>query len=102
VYSYGFGFSLIFFAVYCLIVGYLVFRSGYFPKVLGVLLQIAGLCYLTNSFALILAPDFADRIFPAILASFIGELSVALWLSVKGVHVVKWQEQANRLRLQVP
>jgi hypothetical protein len=98
VYSYGFGFSLIFFAVYCLVVGYLIFRSGYLPKALGVLLQIAGLCYLTNSFALLLAPDFADRIFPAILApAFIGELSLALWLAVKGVDVAKWQERANRL-----
>src|SRR5271165_5846263 len=51
-YSYGFGFSLIFFAGYCLVMGYLIVRSGYLPKALGVLLQIAGLCYLMNSFAL--------------------------------------------------
>lgn len=103
VYSYGFGFSLIFFACFCLVMGYLIFRSGYLPKALGVLLQIAGLCYLTNSFALLLAPGFANRIFPAILApAFVGELSLALWLSLKGVNVAKWQERANRLRLQVP
>jgi len=67
------------------------------------LLQIAGLCYLTNSFALLLAPDFEHRIFPAILApAFIGELSLALWLSLKGVDVAKWQERASALRLQVP
>jgi len=59
-YSYGFGFSLIFFAGYCLVMGYLIFRSGYLPRALGVLLQIAGLCYLMNSFALLLAP--ASRI----------------------------------------
>jgi hypothetical protein len=72
------GFSLVFFAEYCLIIGYLIFTSGYLPKALGVLLQIAGLCYLKNSLALLLAPGFQDRIFPAILASaFVGELSLA-------------------------
>src|SRR5437870_13178341 len=54
--SYGFGVSLIFFGCFCLVIGYLIFRSGYLPKALGVLMQIAGLSYLTNSFALILAP----------------------------------------------
>ncbi len=68
------------------------------------MLQIAGLCYVTNSFALLLAPDFQNRIFPAILApAFIGELSLALWLSLKGVDVAKWQERATALRpLQRP
>ena len=90
-YGYGFGVSLIFFGCYCLVMGHLIARSGYFPKALGVLLQIAGLCYLTNSFAQLLAPGFQDRIFPAILVpAFIGELSLALWLSVKGVDVAKW------------
>jgi hypothetical protein len=102
-YSYGFGVSLIFFACYCLVVGWLIVRSGYLPRALGVLLLIAGLCYLTNSFTLLLAPDFENRIFPAILVpSFIGELSLALWLSLKGVDVAKWKERVNPLRLQVP
>jgi len=101
-YSYGFGVSLLFFSGYCLVMGYLIFRSAYFPKVLGVLLQIAGLCYATNSFALVLAPEFADRIFFFILLpAFIGELSLALWLSFKGVNAAKWQEKASRSGLQV-
>src|SRR5580693_454129 len=87
-YSYGFGLSLIFFGGWCLVTGYMIFRSGYLPKTLGILLQLAGLCYLANSFALLLAPDFESRIFPAILLpSFIGELSLALWLTVKGVDI---------------
>lgn len=104
--GYGFGLSLIFFACFCLVMGYLIFRSEFFPKALGILLQIAGLCYLMNSFALLVAPHFADRIFPAILVpSFIGELSLALWLTVKGVDTAKWEEKAGAwarsLRLQV-
>jgi hypothetical protein len=88
--GYGFGISLIFFGFQCLVLGYLIFRSGYLPKFLGVLMQIAGLCYLTNSFALILSPALADRLFPAILLpAFIGEASLCLWLLVKGMNVSK-------------
>ena len=94
--SYGFGVSLIFFGCFCLVIGYLIFRSGYLPKTIGVLMQIAGVCYLTNSFALILAPAFANRIFPAILVpAFVGEASLCLWLLVKGVNVQRWEEQAS-------
>lgn len=92
----GFGIGLIFFGFTCLVNGYLIFRSGYLPKTIGVLIQIAGLCYLTNSFALLLAPKFAHIIFPIILVpAFIGELSFCLWLIVKGVNVPKWNKQVS-------
>ncbi|MGB9205613.1 MAG: DUF4386 domain-containing protein [Terriglobales bacterium] len=97
--DYGFGVGLIFFGCECLVVGYLIFRSGYLPKTLGVLMQIAGLCYPTNSFALLLAPTFANVIFPAILVpAFIGELSLCLWLLVKGVNLPKWELHAGVIR----
>jgi hypothetical protein len=93
--GYGFGIGLIFFGFECLVVGYLIFRSGYLPRVLGVLMQIAGVCYLTNSFALLVVPTFADILFPAILfPAFIAESSLCLWLIVKGINVVKWQEKS--------
>jgi Domain of unknown function (DUF4386) len=65
--SYGFGVSLLFFGCFCVIVGYLIFRSSYLPKTIGVLMQIAGVSYLTNSFALVLSPLIANRLFPVIL-----------------------------------
>lgn len=90
--GYGFGIGLIFFGFECLVVGYLIFKAEYLPKTIGVLMQIAGLCYLINSFALILVPAFADIIFPVILIpSFIGELSLCLWLLLKGVNITKWK-----------
>jgi hypothetical protein len=90
--AYGFGLGLIFFGFECLVLGYLIYLSDYLPKGIGIMMQIAGLCYLTNSFALVLAPKFADRIFPAILVpSFIGELSLCLWLIFKGVNMTKWK-----------
>lgn len=92
--GYGFSIGLIFFGCACLVYGYLIFRSGYLPRVLGVLMQIAGVCYLTDSFAEIIAPAFADAISPAILLPcFIAELSLCLWLLVKGVDLVKWNNR---------
>jgi hypothetical protein len=91
--GFGFGIGLIFFGVACLVRGYLIFRSGYLPKALGVLTLLAGLSYLTNSFALLLAPSFAASIFPAILMpAFIGELALCLWLIVKGVNLERWKQ----------
>jgi hypothetical protein len=81
----AFGIALIFFGVQCLIVGHLVRNSGYFPKVIGTLLQIAGLCYLINSFSQILFPSLP--LFPFILIpSLIGEGACCLWLLFKGVN----------------
>ena len=93
----GFGVALIFFGCVCLVDGYLIFRSVYLPRVIGVLMQIAGLCYLTNSFALILSPSLAHRLFPAILLpAFVGEASLCLWLLVKGVNAPRWKERASK------
>ncbi|HSK45260.1 MAG TPA: DUF4386 domain-containing protein [Candidatus Binatia bacterium] len=93
--DYGFGIDLIFFGCACLVYGYLLFRSGYFPRTLGVLMAIAGLRYLTNSFTLILAPTYSGRIFPILVLALIGELSLCLWLIVKGVNVQQWKEQVG-------
>jgi hypothetical protein len=89
--SLGFGIALIFFGVECVILGNLISRSGYMPKSIGVLMMVAGVCYGINSFALLLSPALSSRLFPAILIpSLIAELSLALWLLVKGVRVEKW------------
>jgi len=89
--DYGFGFGLMFFGAECLVVGYLIFRSGYFPRALGILMQVAGACYLANSFALVVSPPLASRLFPLILLPpFVAELSLALWLLVKGVDRTAW------------
>src|ERR1700693_1707678 len=93
--DYGFGIDLVFFGFACLVYGYLLFRSGYFPRTLGVLMAIAGLSYLANSFTLILAPAYAGTIFLIVVLALIGELSLCLWLMVKGVNVQRWKEQAS-------
>lgn len=85
IHNYGFGLGLIFFGFACLTYGYLLFKSEYFPKLLGVLVANAGLCYLINSGVLIAAPQYSGDVLPVLLFSLIGELSFSLWLIVKGV-----------------
>ena len=90
----GFGLGLIFFGMTCIASGYLIIRSEYLPKVLGMGMQLAGVCYLLNSFAQLLFPALAPRLFPAILLPpFVAELSMALWLLARGVNVPKWRER---------
>lgn len=97
--SNGFGFGLIFFGCGCLALGYLIRRAGYLPWILGALIQLAGACYLVNSFALILAPALAAALFPAImLVPFVAETSLALWLLVKGVDVPRWNARVAEMR----
>jgi hypothetical protein len=95
--DYGFGVGLIFFGFVCLGEGYLIFKSGFLPKIIGMLMALAGLCYLLNSFALLLAPDLEKILFPFLmLPCLVAELSFSLWLLVKGVDVQKWQEVQKR------
>lgn len=82
----GYAIALVFFGCYCIIVGYLIFRSAYMPRVLGFLYALAGLCYMISSFTGFLMPGFRNPLFPVILVpSFIGELAVCLWLLIMGV-----------------
>jgi Domain of unknown function (DUF4386) len=92
----AFNIALIFFGCTCLVNGYLIFRSGYLPKFIGILMQLAGLSYLTACSAALFAPTFADLIIPAILVPpLIGESSFCLWLLVKGVNIAKWKERVS-------
>lgn len=83
--GYGFALGLAFFGVACVLRGVLALRSGFLPPGLGVLLVLAGVGYVVNTFSLILAPDLAARLFPWILLpAFVGELAMAIWLLWKG------------------
>jgi hypothetical protein len=86
----GFGIALLLFGPFFLITGYLIFKSGYFPKTLGVLYQLAGPAYMINGLVLVLAPQFAGRAFVIMVVSFVGETSLALWLLIKGVRIERW------------
>ena len=95
--SVGFNIAMMFFGCSCVALGYLIFTSGLFPRALGVLMAIAGVSYLTLSTAQLLSPRLASMLFPSILVpAFIGELSFAVWLTVKGVNLARWREMTER------
>jgi hypothetical protein len=91
----GFSIGLVFFGFYCISLGYLIFKSTFLPRIIGVLLAIEGLCYLINSFANFLAPEFAAHFFAYLTASGVAEVSLMLWLLVIGVNDQRWNEQAS-------
>jgi len=78
----GWAIGLVFFGIHLVILGFLVFKSGYVPKVLGVLLVIAGAAYAADSFGRFLFPNYAVE-----LATFLGwgELLFMLWLLYIGL-----------------
>lgn len=88
--SQGYGIGLVFFGFYCILIGYVLFKSNALPKIIGVAYAIAGLCYLINSFTMFLSKGFANPLFLYLaIPIFIGELSLCLWLLIKGIDTSK-------------
>jgi hypothetical protein len=84
-FNFGFQIGLFLFSFHLGIVGYLAYRSGYVPRVLGVLLIIAGLGYLINSTGKILLPNYPAIIEQVLIApNVIGELAIVVWLAFRG------------------
>jgi Domain of unknown function (DUF4386) len=82
---------VVFFGVYCVLIGYLILKSTFLPRILGVPMALAGLGWLT-----FLSPPFANRLSPYnLVLGFVAELALCLWLLVMGVNVQRWQEQAS-------
>jgi hypothetical protein len=82
---------LVFFGFYCLLIGYLIFRSTFLPRALGALMAFAGLGWLT-----FLSPPLAKSLYPYNLApGIIGEGALTLWLMAFGVSVPRWGTPAG-------
>ena len=82
---------LVLFGFYCLLIGYLIFKSTFLPRILGVLMAIAGLGWLT-----FLSTPLAQYLSPYNLApGILGEGALTLWLLVVGVNEQRWKEQAS-------
>jgi hypothetical protein len=95
--SIGFTIGIAFLVPHVFILGYLIFKSGYFPKVLGILFIAAGFGYLFDSFALLLSSSYTTTpgIIQAVIA--ISEIAFPVWLLIKGVNLKGWQKRTAEL-----
>jgi hypothetical protein len=83
--------GLVFFGFYCLLIGILILRSTFLPRILGVLMVLAGLSYV-----LFLSPPLVRSLQPYILVfPAVGQISLTLWLLVVGLNVQRWAGQAS-------
>jgi hypothetical protein len=92
-YDYGTFAPTVFYGAAWVILGYLVIKSGYLPKIFGILLLLGGLGFVARSFALIVAPIYASSYLLLPLAA--GGVLLAVWLLVRGVNGKKWQERTT-------
>jgi hypothetical protein len=86
--------ALVFFGLFQLLIGYLIVRSTFLPRVLGALIALAGVGWLT-----FLAPPLANSLLTYLeVLGFLGEVPLMLWLVVMGVNAQRWREQTDRQR----
>jgi hypothetical protein len=94
---WGANIALIFHGLYCLLIGFLVFRSDFLPRILGTMMAIAGLAWLTN-----LSIPTTDHLAPYnVIAGFIGEGMLMLWLLLIGLNGQRWNMQASTVAAPV-
>jgi hypothetical protein len=93
-YRNGFMIAQLFFSAWLLPLGYLVFKSGFLPKLLGVLLMADFLAVLMWFLQFFLFPGFEAISYPGMAVSFIAEIGITLWLLIKGVDVERWKKVA--------
>ncbi|HRK72537.1 MAG TPA: DUF4386 domain-containing protein [Micropepsaceae bacterium] len=91
--AHGYTIALIFFGGFGLSVGYLLLRSSFLPRALGVFMVIAGACYFANSMLHFVAPELSSIVL--LLPVLLGEGSLTLWLIFAGLNEAKWRAQAE-------
>ena len=96
--SIGFTIGIAFLVPHVLILGYLIYQSGYFPKVLGILFIAAGFGYLFDATGLLLVSSYTTT--PGLIATVIAvaEISFPIWLLVKGVNTAGWEDRTLALQ----
>jgi hypothetical protein len=90
----GFMIAQIFFAAWLLPLGYLVYKSGFLPKLLGVLLIADFFAILLWFFQFFLFPEYEALSYPGLATSFVAEAGLTLWLLIKGVNAERWHMRA--------
>ncbi len=92
----GYDLGLVFFAFNCLLVGVLVARAEFLPRIIGYAIGCSGVVYLVGSAARFVAPEFAAAFAPAYVIPLLAETALCVWLLVKGLDARAWSAQAAR------
>jgi hypothetical protein len=93
----GVNIAIVFVGFYCLLFGYLIFRSTFLPRILGVMMGFGGFGWLTY-----VSPPLVNYLSPYNLAfGLLGQGSVMLWLLVMGVNDQRWKEQASAAGMRI-
>jgi hypothetical protein len=93
-YQIGFMISQIILNLWLFPLGYLVFKSGFLPRILGIMLIIDGFGMVIWSFQFFYFPGYETISYLFLVVSFIAEGSLCLWLLIKGVNVEQWERRA--------
>ncbi|MEO1668280.1 MAG: DUF4386 domain-containing protein [Chloroflexota bacterium] len=93
--SFGFTLGIAFLVIHVVALGVLIFQSGYFPRLLGVLFLLAGLGYLVETTAILFVDGYTET--PGLVAFVIAapELAFPIWLLVRGVNRTRWAEKTS-------
>ncbi len=94
----GLDIALAFFGFDCMVTAYLIYKSTFLPRILGILLAIEGVGYLINSFTLFIVPAMQAKIFPYFVATGLAEVALALWLLIVGLNSTAWDAMAAAAR----
>jgi hypothetical protein len=94
-YAYGFSIGIVFLVLHAFALGYLIYRSGYFPKVLGVLFMVAALGYLVDGLFHLLVAGYVKGAVHVALPIALSEIAFPLWLLFKGVNAERWEGRAT-------
>lgn len=93
----GFGVEMVYFGCQIVSMGYLIVRSRFIPRAIGVLLLLAGSSYIIVSFTSFVSPVLGPRLLPLIVPiALLGEGALALWLLFRGVNVEQWRSMTDR------
>jgi hypothetical protein len=92
-YSYGFSIGIVFLALHAFPLGYLIYRSGYFPRALGVLFMVAALGYLIDGLSHLLVANYVKGAVYIALPIAVSEIAFPLWLLFKGVNAEQWEKR---------
>jgi hypothetical protein len=93
IYGYVFGIFAAFYGIATVLRGYLVFRSSYLPRALGVILILGGVSFVAENFLIVLVPRY--NIPYIILPMMLAMVSMALWLLIKGVDRIRWDKMQS-------